>query len=752
VSEVRYIEIYNELVKDLLWTLSTLPPDVKAKVNSENMKIRSTPGQGAFVENLTAVEVRTWQACVDLINKGNSSRHVAATKMNDRSSRSHAVFMVKVLQITQTIPKKQFEKPTESTREAQMNLVDLAGSERIRKSGAEGSRMTEAININKSLLCLKRVIDALVENSTNKGGKKQIPPYRESHLTSLLKESLGGNSKTYMLVCVSPHMDNAEESLLALRYASRARQIVNIVRVNEDAAGRKLREMEEDLEKMKLELAKASSAEVSEDLRAQIAEHESCIQTMEQEVLHQQERIREFKDAKERENKARHAMAFVNLHKLAQARLKKEQVMGEQEKLSERLASVSEEKDNLTARQKTAEKEKARLQGSIEAQKVATKSLDQEIEFWKGKNLKLEAYKAELMRSIEDQERDIQLKKEEKYARMFMTKFESAKIRQEFERQMREQEMKHDDELNSIIVESQTKYEALVRTCVDCEEELEKERKGLQGQLAQITKDMQLMESERTAQIQALQKEVNYLMKEKAAKKQESQQRLEQTVKDWTTKYDTMVADMDRQHKALCQEWEQKHFQDISSEEERFAQAKVQFQSELEKTQRKWDELARKAEEEWEDKWKRMNDEWQGRLSSKTQHNQELKSQLKSVEQKELKYSALLHRVTAVLEGAATEGPADYMELINLLRTFQQEYQANQPSKYKLQQLLRGENLKFRCQPAPLVGLDTPPGQDTAAASGRPPGNVEVRARSPIPLRRSMSPVPLLQRAPILKH
>jgi hypothetical protein len=176
--EVRFLEIYNENVKDLLWNLSPLSPEAKAKINPENLRVRSSPATGVFVENLTAVEVDSWKRMNELIALGNSCKHTAATKMNERSSRSHTIFKITLHQVTTSIPKKQFEKPSEHVRESMINLIDLAGSERNKKTGATGDRLKEASSINKSLHCLKFVIDVLVENATTKGPKKR-PPYRD---------------------------------------------------------------------------------------------------------------------------------------------------------------------------------------------------------------------------------------------------------------------------------------------------------------------------------------------------------------------------------------------------------------------------------------------------------------------------------------------------------------------------------------------------------------------------------------------
>ena len=175
---------------------------------------------GPYVEGLSKFAVRDFRTIIALIEEGNRSRTVAATNMNAESSRSHAVF-------TLVLTQAQFDAVSGHTGEkvSRISLVDLAGSERAGKTGVTGDRLKEGSNINKSLTTLGLVISALAEMSSNK--KKTFVPYRDSTLTWLLKDNLGGNSKTVMVATISPAVDNYEESLSTLRYADRAKRIVN---------------------------------------------------------------------------------------------------------------------------------------------------------------------------------------------------------------------------------------------------------------------------------------------------------------------------------------------------------------------------------------------------------------------------------------------------------------------------------------------------------------------------------------------
>lgn len=218
---VSYFEVYNEHVRDLL-APRTDPPYY--------LKIRESPTDGPYVKDLTDVPVRSFAEVMRLMRKGDMSRTTASTKMNDTSSRSHAVFTIMLKQIHHDLAT---DETTERT--ARIRLVDLAGSERSKATEATGQRLREGSNINKSLTTLGRVIAALADPKNQRPGgrrNKEVVPYRDSILTWLLKDSLGGNSKTAMIACVSP--TDYEETLSTLRYADQAKHIRTRAVVNQD--------------------------------------------------------------------------------------------------------------------------------------------------------------------------------------------------------------------------------------------------------------------------------------------------------------------------------------------------------------------------------------------------------------------------------------------------------------------------------------------------------------------------------------
>ncbi|XP_035790793.1 kinesin-like protein unc-104 isoform X7 [Anopheles albimanus] len=248
--EVSYMEIYCERVRDLL-----------NPKNKGNLKVREHPLLGPYVEDLSKLAVTSYQDIHDLIDEGNKARTVAATNMNETSSRSHAVFTIFFTQ-------KRQDRMTslETEKVSKISLVDLAGSERADSTGAKGTRLKEGANINKSLTTLGKVISALAEISASKSKKSKkadFIPYRDSVLTWLLRENLGGNSKTAMIAAISPADINYDETLSTLRYADRAKQIVCKAVVNEDANAKLIRELKEEIQKLR-ELLKAEGIEVQE--------------------------------------------------------------------------------------------------------------------------------------------------------------------------------------------------------------------------------------------------------------------------------------------------------------------------------------------------------------------------------------------------------------------------------------------------------------------------------------------------------
>eukprot|EP00040_Diaphanoeca_grandis_P003752 m.25773 g.25773 ORF g.25773 m.25773 type:complete len:967 (+) comp15168_c0_seq1:182-3082(+) len=294
--ECSYMEIYNERVRDLLAMSET-------KVN---LKVREHKVLGPYVEGLRSFAVQDFNAIEALIGEGLKSRVTASTAMNDESSRSHAVFNI-------TLTESAFDEMTSNTGEktSRICLVDLAGSERVWRTGAEGDRLKEGGSINKSLSTLGLVISHLADIAVGKKPKGAFIPYRDSVLTWLLKENLGGNSKTVMIATVSPSRDSYEESLSTLKYADTAKRIQTYAVVNEDANARLIRDLREEVNRLRSALEQKgmkgmeniSDSEMYE-LREKLQESERLMKEMSMSweerlrIAHQvlEERAKQLKD------------------------------------------------------------------------------------------------------------------------------------------------------------------------------------------------------------------------------------------------------------------------------------------------------------------------------------------------------------------------------------------------------------------------------------------------------------------------
>ncbi|RID72316.1 hypothetical protein BRARA_C04213 [Brassica rapa] len=257
---VSFIEIFKEEVFDLLDSNSPalLKNDgaVQAKhvaLSRAPIQIRETAGGGITLAGVTEAEVKTKEEMGSFLARGSLARATGSTNMNSQSSRSHAIFTI-------TLEQKKISSCSSTMTEdagedilcAKLHLVDLAGSERAKRTGADGMRLKEGIHINKGLLALGNVISALGDEKKRKEGGHV--PYRDSKLTRLLQDSLGGNSKTVMIACVSPADTNAEETLNTLKYANRARNIQNKAVINRDPAAAQMQRMRSQIEQLQTEL------------------------------------------------------------------------------------------------------------------------------------------------------------------------------------------------------------------------------------------------------------------------------------------------------------------------------------------------------------------------------------------------------------------------------------------------------------------------------------------------------------------
>ncbi|XP_045409981.1 kinesin-like protein KIF21A isoform X5 [Lemur catta] len=254
----QFLELYNEEVLDLFDTTR----DIDAKNKKSNIRIHEDSTGGIYTVGVTTRTVNTESEMMQCLKLGALSRTTASTQMNVQSSRSHAIFTIHVCQ-TRVCPQIDAENATDNkmisessqmnefeTLTAKFHFVDLAGSERLKRTGATGERAKEGISINCGLLALGNVISALGDKSK----RATHVPYRDSKLTRLLQDSLGGNSQTIMIACVSPSDRDFMETLNTLKYANRARNIKNKVMVNQDRASQQINALRSEITRLQMEL------------------------------------------------------------------------------------------------------------------------------------------------------------------------------------------------------------------------------------------------------------------------------------------------------------------------------------------------------------------------------------------------------------------------------------------------------------------------------------------------------------------
>ncbi|KAE9041510.1 hypothetical protein PR003_g9697 [Phytophthora rubi] len=291
-AHVTYCEIYKEKVNDLLdtevtekrrpsFTTQTQTGDSESAAVSttprRTLRVREHPITGPFVEGLSVRSVTSYADIAEEMLAGEKLRTVASTLMNPVSSRSHAVFIITFTQTT-------FDPISQCANDktSKISMIDLAGSERANVSGTSGDRLKEGAMINKSLTTLGRVISALSKQATDR------IPYRDSTLTWLLKESLGGNAKTTMFAMISPSSDNYDETMSTLRYAESAKKVMNRAVVNEDKNARIIRQLRQEIEQLRAQLARKEGSpgkeRVNAGLSASLLERESFYGELQKEV------------------------------------------------------------------------------------------------------------------------------------------------------------------------------------------------------------------------------------------------------------------------------------------------------------------------------------------------------------------------------------------------------------------------------------------------------------------------------------
>ncbi|KAL1377807.1 hypothetical protein pipiens_004119 [Culex pipiens pipiens] len=363
---VSYMEIYNEEVRDLL-----------GKEFNKSLEVKERADIGVFVKDLSGYVVHNADDLDNIMKLGNKNRVVGATKMNSESSRSHAIFSI-------TIESSETDETgKQNVRMGKLQLVDLAGSERQSKTQSSGLRLKEATKINLSLSVLGNVISALVD------GKSTHIPYRNSKLTRLLQDSLGGNSKTVMCASVSPADSNYVETISTLRYACRAKSIQNLAHINDEPKDALLRHFQEEIKELKRQLEEGVFAnglgtdeddeeedEVDEVEEIEDDDEEQEKEKSERKEKHRREKAKEKKEKADAEKELMEKKAMENEQEISRAKSEQDQLRAKLSSLENKILVGGENLlEKAQAQEVLLEKSIAELERSTKTERELEETL-----------------------------------------------------------------------------------------------------------------------------------------------------------------------------------------------------------------------------------------------------------------------------------------------------------------------------------------------------------------------------------------
>ncbi|KAJ9445595.1 Kinesin-like protein K39 [Diplonema papillatum] len=695
--EVRFMEIYNEHVKDLLWHLRTQDDIEELRQDNHgqypdptNLQVRKHPVTGPYVTFLTAKECSSAEECLDLINQGNLERATASTKMNERSSRSHAIFKITFTQTTKSPAKTKFDKPTINERVAHINLIDLAGSERVKKSQSTGQQLVEASSINLSLTTLKMVIDALVEQSKARLKKINVP-YRDSTLTWLLSDSLGGNSKTMMCCNVSPHPDNAEETISTLRYGSKAREIVNFVTVNEDDEAKRIQDLELEMLALQNQLEEATPDSASSvSLRKQLDQSKVEMDSVKKQMIEKAARAEELEEELERTEDIRLRSSFQHAFQLTVAKRANLALAKEKEELKNLLESQRE----MTMTDMSSlnhEKEANRRH----AEKI--QNLQRKIDDLSAEQEKAESAKEALQDDLNAMENALQ------HERLMST--------------VRVREWEEEKDSLSLTVKEST--DAMVGDLMDQVTKSKESEERVKAKVESLYADIRKLEKENKRL-----KEDLHLVADTADEKELAMQRV---IRELREKNRDLASSLNREAAKAGDEWRTRFTEKESEMFREIGRVNAKWEKELQRKDRQAKDAMealrenqklnvletrkllemeqRRTRDTWQAKWDAATQEWKARYETKSALCDEMQNFLKDVEVREARYSSLAERVMDAMTDSHPSGSPDYVELVHTLQRFSKEYTSFAPSRRVLQDLISRNN-HIHADPTPLVGLD----------------------------------------------
>ena len=461
--KASYLEIYMEDVRDLL-----------AKDQTKNLELKERPDTGVYVKDLSTFVCKSISEIEHVMNVGNQNRSVGRTNMNEHSSRSHAIFII-------TVECSEQDTSGEShIRVGKLNLVDLAGSERQAKTGAVGERLKEATKINLSLSALGNVISALVD------GKSIHVPYRDSKLTRLLQDSLGGNARTVMVANIGPANYNYDETITTLRYANRAKNIKNKPRVNEDPKDALLREFQEEIARLKAQLNQRPQKERRKKEKKEkviIAKQKPVIRDSKdnQQVTESTEKNDDQEEMSDEDEVEEEEEEDNSIKEMA------EKLATEKELLESDTSLLAEEKDKLL--QEVRRKEAMLVREKAEKEKMAQKIDKMESKLLTGGKTIVD-HTNELQRALEQRRAEVADRRK--------TEIEVARKLEEQEEKGVELEKNYSSLQQEVEIKTRklrklfTKLQTVKQEIVDVTEEYNRDRRDLEATQEELLKELKL--------------------------------------------------------------------------------------------------------------------------------------------------------------------------------------------------------------------------------------------------------------------
>eukprot|EP00191_Tetraselmis_sp_GSL018_P019273 CAMPEP_0177590532 /NCGR_PEP_ID=MMETSP0419_2-20121207/7465_1 /TAXON_ID=582737 /ORGANISM="Tetraselmis sp., Strain GSL018" /LENGTH=750 /DNA_ID=CAMNT_0019081115 /DNA_START=182 /DNA_END=2434 /DNA_ORIENTATION=- len=465
-----YLEIYNEEIRDLLSRNPKNKLDLKENVDT-----------GVYVKGLNSFVVKSVPEIQNVMDVGKKNRSVGATLMNQDSSRSHSIFCI-------TIETSEITGGADAhIRAGKLNLVDLAGSERQSKTGATGDRLKEATKINLSLSALGNVISSLVD------GKSGHIPYRDSKLTRLLQDSLGGNTKTVMIANLGPADYNYDETLSTLRYANRAKNIKNKPRINEDPKDAMLREFQEEIRRLKAELEQAGSEgglpTDEERIVEKVVEKEKPIDEREMESM-KREIEAELKANISAENLDEEELARIREEAEKQAKEELQKLEAEKEKARREAAKLMTEAQTKEEERAAAAEQARKAAEQKEALQKKLEAMQSKIRMGEQKGVGLKGVVDETAEEVEKKRREL----EERQARARSDQERLAKLEEE---QLASEEtystmQQEADQKGAKLKKLWAKYRQVKQEVDDINQEIQREREDMMDSLRMLTQQMAL--------------------------------------------------------------------------------------------------------------------------------------------------------------------------------------------------------------------------------------------------------------------